>query len=144
MHLERGSISVVHGTQTLHLKTLNVHVVGVRTASTVSSGTGTSATAKGEFLIVAIGVTTRTSTPETFDGGGFQSQSMLQLNRATYTDDFHAENQADQQSFVTNNSLYSQASPLQATWSSTCQRLRRLGLRATLAPRSWSRTSGTT
>jgi Domain of unknown function (DUF4352) len=96
--------TVVHGMQTLHLKTLDVNVVGVRTASTVSSGTGISATATGEFLIISIHVANKTSTPETSDGGGFQNQDMLQLSGATYTEDFHAENQADQQSFVTNNS----------------------------------------
>jgi hypothetical protein len=104
-HCTLGGVSftVAHGTQTLRLKTLALNITGVRTTSTVANNS-ISATAKGEFLIVTISVTNKTTSPETFDGGGFQQQSELELDGASYTESFHAENQADAQSFITNNS----------------------------------------
>ena len=96
-------ITVAHGIHTLRLKTLDVKVVGVRTASTVSNA-GISSTAKGEFLIITIDVANRADSPETFDDGGFQQQTQLELDGASHTEDFNAENEADAQSFVTNNS----------------------------------------
>lgn len=97
------TVKIARGTATLHLKTLDAQVVGIRTASTVANS-GISATANGVFLIIAIKVTNKASAPETFDGGGFSQQTSLELNGSTYTEDFHAENEADPQSFVTNNS----------------------------------------
>ena len=97
------NFTVAHGTQTLEMKTLAANIAGVRTASTVSNN-GISATASGEFLIITIHVLNKADSPETFDGGGFQQQTQLELDGKSYTEDFHAENQADAQSFVTNNS----------------------------------------
>lgn len=107
------TIALAHGTQPLRLKTLTAQIVGVRTAGSVSSGDGAvSATATGVFLIVTLRVVNRTDAPQTFDGIG-AAQVALGLNGATYTESFQAENQADQQSFI------SQSTPIQPGESQT-------------------------
>jgi hypothetical protein len=84
---------------TLHLKTLSARVENVRSAGTVSNGGSISATASGEYVIVALTITNETDAPEEFDGISAH-QTELIANEKSYTEAFKAENEADQQSFV--------------------------------------------
>ncbi len=86
----------------LHLKTLIARVVGVRGASTVSNGSNITSTANGQYLIVTLSITNIMSSPASFDGVG-GNQTMLEADEKTYTEAFKAENEADPNSFVTNN-----------------------------------------
>jgi Domain of unknown function (DUF4352) len=80
-----------------------VQLVSVHTASSVSSGSGFTANAKGVYLIVSLTVTNTTSSVQTFDDVS-ANQTVLEVGGSTYTEAFEAENTNDPQSFITNNS----------------------------------------
>jgi len=84
---------------TLRLKTLSARVEGLRSAGTVATGGTISATANGEYLIVTLKVTNNTDSPETFDGIS-SHETELVADGKDFTEAFKAENQADQQSFI--------------------------------------------
>jgi hypothetical protein len=87
----------------ISLKTLTLQFLGARTSPSVSTGSGgVSATANGTFLIVTLKVTNDSNTPQTVEsiGGSTFQLSTLTTNSKSYSESFAAENQADQQSFV--------------------------------------------
>ena len=101
----------------IKLKTLTVQFVGARSASSVSDSSGVaSATANGTFEIITLRVTNNSSTPQTVESVGANSFVLETLARGskTYSESFQAENGADQNSFVTNNSA-----PIQPDGSQT-------------------------
>jgi len=91
--------ALAHGTGVLHLKTLDAQVVAVRKETSISNGAGISATARGVFVIVALKVTNTSASPQNFDGIA-SNQTLLDLNGDSYSEALDAENQADQQSFL--------------------------------------------
>jgi hypothetical protein len=110
-------LKVATNNYSLKLKTLALRFIGARSATSVSTGTGgVSATASGTFEILGLQVTNDTNTPQTVEsigGSTFELQTLGRPSR-TYTESFHAENQADQQSFVTQS-----ATPIQPGASQT-------------------------
>lgn len=89
----------------LKLKSLTVQFVGARSATTVSDSSAASATANGTFEIITLRVTNNSATPQTMEsvGGNTVTLQTLGSNTKTYSESFQAENQADQNSFVSQN-----------------------------------------
>jgi hypothetical protein len=93
------TFKLAHGTGTLHLKSLDASVAGVRTADSLyDSAANSHVTPNGTFLIIALHVLNKSDSPAAFDGGGYQNQSLLQINGRTYQEDSHAEIFGDPQS----------------------------------------------
>jgi Domain of unknown function (DUF4352) len=90
----------------LRLKSLTVRFVGAHSATSVSDPSGAaSATANGTFEIITLRVTNDSNTPQTVEsvGGNAFALETLSTNSKTYTESFQAENQADPNSFVSQN-----------------------------------------
>jgi hypothetical protein len=91
----------------LKLKSLTVEFLGAHTATSVGDSSGAaSATANGTFEIITLRVTNNSSSPQTVESVGSNAFSLetLASNSKTYTESFVAENQADQNSFVSQSS----------------------------------------
>jgi hypothetical protein len=87
----------------IRLKTLTGQFMGARTATSVGDSSGVAtATASGTFLIITLRITNTSSTPQTVEsiGGSTFALSNLSSPVRTYSENFKAENQADQNSFV--------------------------------------------
>jgi hypothetical protein len=90
--------------QTLHLETLDARVDGITTAETTGPPY-LRERASGIFLTIALAITNQTSSPKDLS---FKDQiAVLEVNGNSYTQDFDAENQSDQRSFI------SQSEPIQ-------------------------------
>ena len=92
------SLVVANRGHEARLHTLAATLNGCRTTQSVSDGYGQSATAAGIYVICSLTVRNRADGPESFGDNG--AQTLLLVDRKRYTDAFDAENQADQQSFV--------------------------------------------
>lgn len=98
-----ATLTFVNKGTVAHLKSLDVKVNGVSTAQSYSSGNGVaSATARGTFVTVNLTVANRLDSPQQFDESD-TGQVELQVGKSTYTPNFDAVNQADQQSFLSGN-----------------------------------------
>ena len=81
---------------------MTVQFEGARTTNSVSDSSGVeSARANGIFLIITLKVTNMGNTPQSVEqpGSGHFALSPI-MSQAIYTESFQAENQADQQSFI--------------------------------------------
>lgn len=107
--------TVVNSNSTLKLKTLSAHLEAVKTADSVSSGYGQTAVAHGRFVIVTLLVLNRLDSPQTFGGVGQQQTALTLRGKAIYSEDFDAENQADQNSCISKD-----GSSVQPGESTTC------------------------
>jgi hypothetical protein len=81
-----------HQNGVVHLKTLNAQVVGVRTASSLSDGSISSATAQGEFVIITLTILNKTTSPQTFETPGNDPTALAGQGGRTYSENFDAEN----------------------------------------------------
>lgn len=91
----------------IRLKTLTIEFVGAHSAPSVSTGNGgPSATASGTFEIITLRVTNNTTTPQTVEsiGGDYFNLETLDGTGKTFSESFQAENQADQNAFISNDS----------------------------------------
>ena len=93
-------LAVVKQGRVLRLKTLTARVTGVHLTDSVSAGGGISATARGTFVVINLAITNKLSTPQQFDPIGNSQTALIAGGSKTYSESFNAENQADQQSFV--------------------------------------------
>lgn len=87
----------------LKLKSLTLQFAGARSATGVSDSSGAaSATASGTFEILTLRVTNNSNSPQTVESIGGNTFELQTLGRGskTYSENFKAENQADQNSFV--------------------------------------------
>jgi hypothetical protein len=98
--LEGTTVLVAHGHNELKLRTLAARIEGIRTASSFSSGVGTT-TAHGIFLVISLHLTNMASAPQVFDGIDAK-QVALSVSKHYYGESFAAENESDKQSFITN------------------------------------------
>ena len=98
--LEGTIVLVAHGHNELKLRTLAARIEGIRTASSFSSGVGTT-TAHGIFLVISLHLTNMASAPQVFDGIDAK-QVALSVSKHYYGESFAAENESDKQSFITN------------------------------------------
>lgn len=92
------ALLVVNRGHEARLHTLAAMLNGCRTTQSVSDGYGQSATAIGVYVICSLTVRNRADGPESFGDNG--EQTLLLVDGKHYSDAFDAENQADQQSFV--------------------------------------------
>jgi hypothetical protein len=90
--------------QTLHLETMDARVEGITTADTVGARY-IQEKASGIFVVIELEITNQTSSPR--DLSFNNNIAVLEVNGNTYTEDFDAENQSDQKSFI------SQGEPIQ-------------------------------
>jgi hypothetical protein len=91
----------------IRLKTLTAQFVAARTASSVADSSGAAtATATGTFLIITLRISNNSSTPQTVESIGNSAAELFTLGSDSkqYSESFAAENQADEQSFVSQNS----------------------------------------
>jgi hypothetical protein len=110
--LGAAKLHAVPWADTLRLRTLAADLTDVTREGTVSDGSGISATAQGMYLVFALSVHNATYSPETFDDS--QDQTLLFADGRVFTEAFKAENQSDQQSFLSNDTT-----PIQAGESAT-------------------------
>jgi hypothetical protein len=95
-----GTIStVVDKDHKLSMKTINARLNECRTATSVGSGEFTSV-AKGTFVICSVRVTNKLDTPIDYGAG---HSAALSIDSGSYDEDFDAENQNDEQSFLSQN-----------------------------------------
>jgi hypothetical protein len=90
--------------QTLRLKTLDARVEGITTADTIGPRY-LQEKASGIFVTIELAITNQTSSPK--DLSFADEVAVLEVNGNSYTEDFDAENQSDQKSFI------SQSEPIQ-------------------------------
>lgn len=99
-----SEFKVAYLDQTLSMETLDAHVEGITTADTVGPRY-LQEKANGIFLTVALAITNKQNNP--IDLSFKQNIATLEVNGNTYTENFDAENQSDQKSFM------SQSEPIQ-------------------------------
>ena len=95
-------LTLEHQSGALHLKTLTARVANVSTAETLS-GSVSSATAQGRFVVITLDITNNADSPETFAPAGNQQTALLGAGNKSYSEDFDAENGPDQNSCVSND-----------------------------------------
>lgn len=100
----------------IHVPGMTVQFAGARTATSLSDSSGVaSAHANGIFLIITLKVTNTANTPQTVEQAGSSEFALSPItSHAVYTESFDAENGADQQSFITQNTT-----PIQSGESQT-------------------------
>jgi hypothetical protein len=89
----------------IHIPGMTVQFKGARTTSSLSDSSGVaSAHANGIFLIITLKATNTGNTPQTAEQAGSSLFALSPLtSQAVYTESFQAENQADPQSFISND-----------------------------------------
>jgi hypothetical protein len=95
-------LTLDHQSDVLHLKTLSARVASVSTTDTLS-GSVSSKTAQGRFVVISIEITNNANSPETFGSVSSQQTALLGGGNRTYSEDFDAENGPDQHSCVSND-----------------------------------------
>jgi hypothetical protein len=89
----------------LHIAGATVRFSGTHTATSLSDSSGVaSATASGTFLIVTLNVTNTGNSPHSVETPGINQFALSPIgSNKNFSEDFDAENGADQNSFITND-----------------------------------------
>jgi hypothetical protein len=89
----------------VHITGVTVGFSGARTASSVSDSSGVaSATASGTFLILTLHVTNTNNSPQAVESPGNNQFALSPIgSNKTFTENFEAENQADENSFLSHD-----------------------------------------